>query len=303
MNFKIKVVPPFNFNLSAKIFSNGDRQIRRHENGRFWQVIRINGKLILVIIESLGTIDEPELSIESKSDGIISGNDLTAIEEKVRALFGLDFDLKPFYKGIKNDPIMVKMTHRLYGLRSPTTASVFEALADSIVEQQISLNVAHDLEVRLIKTFGDVLKVNNEVYFAYPTPQKLAYATVEQLRKCGLSRRKAEYIKNVSELVDDGRLDLEKLKDYADMSAIVKELDEIKGIGIWTAELTMVRGMRKLDALPADDLGLRRVISHYYCNDRRISSEETRTIARKWGKWKGLASYYLIVAESLGIKA
>jgi DNA-3-methyladenine glycosylase II len=61
----------------------------------------------------------------------------------------------------------------------------------------------------------------------------------------------------------------------------------------------MVRGMHK-DAIPADDLGLRRHISHYYCNDRKISNEEARRIAEKWGKWKGLASFYLIIAGKFG---
>jgi DNA-3-methyladenine glycosylase II len=95
------------------------------------------------------------------------------------------------------------------------------------------------------------------------------------------------------------RLDLEKLKNHEDAEEIVGELDRIKGIGVWTAEMTMVRGMQKFEAIPADDLGLRRVVSHYYCKDTRISSEETRKIAEKWGKWKGLAAFYLIMAEWL----
>jgi DNA-3-methyladenine glycosylase II len=68
-----------------------------------------------------------------------------------------------------------------------------------------------------------------------------------------------------------------------------------------TAELTMLRGMQKLDALPADDFGIRRVISRYYCNGKPIKSAEAREVAKSWGKWKGLAAYYLIVAEIKGI--
>ena len=136
---------------------------------------------------------------------------------------------------------------------------------------------------------------------AFPTPQKLASATIEQLRLCGLSRRKAEYIRDISKLIADGKLDLEKLKNYEDSQEIIDELCKIRGIGVWTAKLTMIRGMHKLDALQADDLGLRRTISHYYCNDSRISSEEARKIAKNWGKWAGLAGFYLIVTERLGI--
>ena len=59
----------------------------------------------------------------------------------------------------------------------------------------------------------------------------------------------------------------------------------------------MLRGMSRLEALPADDLGLRRTISNYYCGEKPITSSEARKIAENWGKWKGLAAYYLIVAE------
>jgi len=78
-------------------------------------------------------------------------------------------------------------------------------------------------------------------------------------------------------------------------------MDELKGIGVWTAELTMLRSMQKWDAFPADDLGLRRTIANYYRNGKKIASTEARKIAEPWGEWKGLAAYYLVVAETLEI--
>ncbi len=185
------------------------------------------------------------------------------------------------------------------GLKVPSAVTVFEALIDSIIEQQISLNVAHVLQTNLIKKFGDFLRLDSRVYFAYPTPKQLAEASIEELRKCGLSAKKSEYIRDISKMVADGKLDLEAFKQYNDVEKIIKELDEIRGIGVWTAELTIVRGMQKYEAIPADDLGLRRVISHFYCNDKKITGEQARKISERWGKWKGLASFYLIVAEAI----
>ncbi|HVP92668.1 MAG TPA: DNA-3-methyladenine glycosylase 2 family protein, partial [Acidobacteriota bacterium] len=216
--------------------------------------------------------------------------------------FDLNHDLKPFYEHVKNDEVLTRLTSELRGLRSPATTTVFEALFDSIVEQQISLNVAHVLEKNVIKRFGEMLRLDGEVYYAYPTPKYLMRATAAGLQKCGLSRRKADYIQNVSKLIAEGKLNLEELKHCEDTDSVISALDGIRGVGVWTAELTMVRGMRK-DALPADDLGLRRVISHYYCHDKRISSDEARVIAQRWSNWKGLAAFYLIVAEIMGIGA
>jgi DNA-3-methyladenine glycosylase II len=301
MKLTMKAVPPFDFDLSAKIFSGGDKQIGKYENGQYRRVIRVDNKLILVTLTSSGSIEQPKITAELKSNSEISGNDKKKAEEIIYSLFNLKLDLKPFYEDVKNDKTMANLTQKLRGLKSPTTPTVFEALIDSISEQQISLNVAHSLERNLIKTFGDTLKINGDVYYAYPTLEKLASADIEKLRHCGLSSRKAEYIRDVSKMITDKKLDLEKLKGYEDTKEIIDELCEIRGIGVWTAELTMVRGMQKLEAIPADDLDIRRWISHYYCNDRKISSEEARRIAEKWGKWKGLASFYLLMAGRIGI--
>ena len=73
-----------------------------------------------------------------------------------------------------------------------------------------------------------------------------------------------------------------------DNERIVSILDRIWGVGIWTGELTMIRGMQKWDTLPPDDLGLRRTISRYYCSDIRIPSYETCRIAQRWGNGKDL---------------
>jgi DNA-3-methyladenine glycosylase II len=144
--------------------------------------------------------------------------------------------------------------------------------------------------------------VEDKTYYAYPTPKSLAAATQQELRAVGLSERKAEYVRNAASLISEGKLDLETLKCREKASEIIEELDKVKGIGVWTAELTMIRGMQRLEALPADDLGLRRTISHFYCGGKQITSAEARKIAENWGKWKGLAAYYLIVAEIVGIE-
>jgi DNA-3-methyladenine glycosylase II len=298
----LKAVPPFHFDLSAEIFFNGDRQIRKYEESSFWQIIRANGKLILATVKSVGTVDKPKLSAELRLNGELTLDDEKKVEDAISVLFNTNFDLASFYEEVKTDKVMSRVTKKLWGLRSPTTQTVFEALIDSIVEQQISLKVANSIEKKLIKKFGDALDLEGEVYYVYPTPQRMALASVEELRQCGLSQRKAEYIKSASTLIMEGKLDLEKLKNYESADEIIRELDKVRGVGVWTAELTMLRGMQRLEALPADDLGLRRVISHYYCGGKAITGAQAREIAEGWGKWKGLAAYYLIVAEMLGIE-
>ncbi len=302
MNLTLKAILPFDFDLSARIFSDSDEPTGGYGDGKFMQVLRTGDRLFLVTISSSGTIEEPELLVEIEPNGAVSSNNKRSIGEAVSSMFNLSLDLQPFYEYVRKDKVMAILTRALRGLKSPNTPTVFEALVSSIIEQQISLNVAFTLENNVIKAFGDKLRVDTRDYYAFPTPQKLASATTSQLRKCGLSARKGEYIRDASRLIVDGILDLEELENNADDKVIIEKLDKLRGIGVWTAELTMIRGMHRFGVMPADDLGLRRTIAHYYCKEKMISSTDARQIARRWGAWKGLAAFYLIVARMLHIE-
>lgn len=300
MQFQLKPVPPYDFELSTKIFFS-DESIHKYENDRFRQSITVSDKQILIEIESIGTVDTPELSINFKSNDEISENEAQTGLKTINKTFNLDFDLKQFYDEVKSDKVMSKLTKKLNGLKSPIAASVFEAMILTIIEQQISLNAAHSIERRIIKKFGSTLRTGSQVYYAFPTPNQLNNAPFGELRECGLTLRKTEYIKSISKEIETGNLDLEKFNEYKNTDRIINELCKIRGIGLWTAEFVTLRGLNRLDSFPADDIGIRRVISHYYCNGRKISSDETREIAKKWGKWKGLAAFYLIIAEMANV--
>jgi DNA-3-methyladenine glycosylase II len=298
----IDAVAPFDFELSAQLFSSGDPHVRSFADGCFWQVICVDSKLVLAQVSSVGAIEAPKLSLTLQSNSALSAEQTRKATATVNYIFNLQFPLNAFYEQIKADPIMHPIVCKLYGLKNPTTPTVFEALVDSIIEQQISIKVARTIEHRLAKKLGENLTVNGEKYFAYPTAQNIADAGIDEVRQVGLSQRKAEYIKGAAQFIVDRKLDLEHLNGGKSPEAIIAELDALKGIGVWTAELTMLRGMQRLDALPADDFGIKRVISRYYCSGRPIKAAEARKIALAWGNWKGLAAFYLIIAEAKDLK-
>ena len=296
--FTLQALAPFNFDLTAQVFQGGDTQIRTFANGEFHQVLRVNGKLVLASVTDVGSVKEPKLNVKMNSNNALTAEDTKKAGETINYIFNLDFPLCSFYGEAENDQTIHKITQQLYGLKLPTYPTVYESLVDSIVEQQISVKVAHKLEEKLARRFGEKLILDESTFFVFPTPKDMACASIEDIRGCGLSLRKAEYIQQASQLIVDGKLDLEHTKNHKSPEQIVAELDEIRGIGVWTAELIMLEGMQRLDALPADDFGIRRVISRYYCGGRPIKSAEAREIAKVWGKWKGLAAWYLIVAEA-----
>ncbi len=257
---------------------------------------------VLFDVESEGTTENPALRCTLFSDRAIPHGVITLARNRIISLFNTADDLGTFYRAMEQDEVMAPLTRKLRGLKSPTTPTVFEALIDSIIEQQISLTVARTIQNRIIREHGARLDHAGRVYFCYPTPEILAGVPAELLRACGMTSRKAEYIHDLSRSISNGELDLEKFRNYSNTEQIIAELIQVRGIGRWTAELTILRGIHRLDAFPADDVGTRRIIAKYYHSGERMTAADARNFADRWGEWKGLAAYYLEVADLLGIE-
>lgn len=300
--FNLIPKPPYEFSLSAAIFTGGEPDIRTFADGTFRQVLDTGSGPVVAEVRSSGTTEDPALSLTLRTDHEVSGIAAEDIRERIASMLSIDDDLVPFYRAVHADPILADLSVRLRGLRVPVTPTVFEALTDSIIEQQISLKAARSIENRLIRAVGKELALDGTWYHCYPDPEILARTTDSTFRACGLTVRKGEYIRDSSRLILAGDLDVEGFRNYPDTAMVQAELEKIRGIGRWTAELTLLRGLHRPDAFPADDVGVRRFISQFYFGGVKISPGDARAFAERWGEWKGFAAYYLEVADLLGIR-
>ncbi len=113
------------------------------------------------------------------------------------------------------------------------------------------------------------------------------------MRKVGLSTSKARCITEFSRRIASHEFNLNRLAQMDD-SQVVAELTKFRGIGKWTAEYVLIRGMGRVNSLPADDLGIRRAVSQAYFKSRRVSAEDVRvTLTRKFAPFSGIAAFYL----------
>jgi len=208
-------------------------------------------------------------------------------------MFASSFDFTNFRKLAKRDRLMNVVSRKLIGLRPIAPPTMFEALVIAITEQQISLDAAIAIRSRLVEKYGAAIRLDERRFYAFPTPMSLARAEPSQMRGVGLSRSKAAYISELSRKVENGQLDLEGLREKND-GTIVQELTKIRGVGPWTAEYALIRGMGRANALPADDLGIQRAVSQAYFKGRRISSKEVRRVLNKFAPYSGIAAFYLM---------
>ena len=118
--FEVQALSPFDFELTAQIFCSGDKQIRNTTNGVFSQILYINDKLTQLNVVSIGTVEEPKINVEIKTNYPFAPHDKKKAVETIKFIFNLDFDLSSFYREIENDRVMHQIAQQLYGLKNPT---------------------------------------------------------------------------------------------------------------------------------------------------------------------------------------
>lgn len=291
MRFFIRPKPPFNFDLVAGLYSRFPVQcVDLYSKGIYERALRIKEKIYLVRVRPVDSLSHPKLLVEISSNNLV---DRKSIKKKIEWMMGTKDDVKEFYRAGLKDKKFAPIIRNFYGLRAPKTPTIFEALIIAITEQQIALPVAISMRKRLVEKYGDSIKTDHKKYYTFPSPESLAKAKVEEVRELKFSSQKSNYLVDVSKMVFNGEIDLEEMKKW-DKEEIINTLTKIKGIGPWTVEYMMCRGMGRYDALPANDMGLRMGVTKYLNKRERVSEKEVRDLLEPFGKYQGYAAFYLI---------
>jgi DNA-3-methyladenine glycosylase II len=209
--------------------------------------------------------------------------------ERMRAVLNADLALEPFYRRARRDKVIRPIITELQGLKPLRPPDLFQMLLIALTEQQISLTAAYRIRERLVASFG----ARAGRLAAFPRPEDLAARSVDELRSCGLSRRKAEYLIELAGKIARGEIDTASWYNMPD-DDLVRLLRGHRGVGEWTAEYILVRGLGRPDVVPASDLGVRKVVGLYLADGEVLSPEEVRAALAPWSPWRGLLAFYLL---------
>ncbi|MEN6462477.1 MAG: DNA-3-methyladenine glycosylase 2 family protein [Syntrophomonas sp.] len=156
---------------------------------------------------------------------------------------------------------------------------LFTALISSIVSQQISSKAAATVWNRMQEHFEAIM------------PLTIASATIEEIQQCGLSTRKAGYIKGIGEAVVQGELNISEFPQLLD-SEIIKRLSSLHGVGVWTAEMLMIFSMQRPDIVSWGDLAIRRGIMNLY-GLKELDKAKFERYKKRYSPYGSVASLYL----------
>jgi DNA-3-methyladenine glycosylase II len=226
-----------------------------------------------------------EVRVEAAPGGVEMTPHDAAIEAEALHFLGLPFDLDGFYAWADADEMLGPLVMALAGFRPPLQTNAFEALVTSITAQQVSLQSAAAIRSRFIERWG----VAFEHAHAFPTRERVAAATEDELIGVGFSTRKAEYVVGLAR----SDLDLEALAQLPD-EEVTSRLVAIRGLGEWTADWFLARHLARPHAWPAGDLGLRKAVAAFYGD-----VPDLRAFAARFHPFENLTAHYLLTGLRL----
>lgn len=168
-------------------------------------------------------------------------------------------------------------------IQEQQTGDIFLSLCESIIYQQISGKAAVTIYRRFLELYPER---------SFPTAEDILSTDDEMLRKAGLSRAKAVYLKDLAQKVLEGLPTLDELKEMAD-ETVIQHLTQVKGIGRWTAQMLLIFRLHRWDVLPADDLGVRAAVRRAYGLADLPNKKEVEQIGLKWKPYRTIATWYL----------
>jgi len=188
----------------------------------------------------------------------------------------------------KSDPVLRGIIERIGPCRMEYGPPEFSSLAEAIVYQQLNGKAAVTIFKRFTELAGEPL-----------TPERILKLSDEQLRSVGLSKQKSAYLKDLAAKTRDGLLDFAKLLELPDHE-VVKHLTQVKGIGVWTAQMFLMFTLKRPDVLPTGDYGVQAAIKKHYRKRKLPKPHIMERIAKPWEPYRSIACWYLW--KSLDVK-
>ena len=286
----VQPVPPFRLDLTVwTLRRRPDNLFDRWDGTTYRRVLIADDKPFEIAVTQPGE----NLRVAVTGARLTSSleNQVTAALER---LLGIRIDLRKFYRLSKKDSWLKPLANQFQGMKPPRLLTPFEALINAIACQQLTLTMGIRLLNRLTEAYGLALKTEDGTVRAFPRPQDLARADLEDLRQMSFSYQKARYITSISRLIVGGELDLDEIATLDDEEAVAR-LCELKGVGRWTAEYVLLRGLGRTRIFPADDVGARNNLQKWLGLSGKMTYANTRAALSRWDGFGGLIYFHLLL--------
>jgi DNA-3-methyladenine glycosylase II len=295
-SFELRPSTPYSLARTAERFTRFDERVDRFDGETYERLLLHAGQPLLIRARQSGPPSRPRLSVQ------LVGRDArkAAARERARIFLeralGTKHALGRFYARFAGDPLIGPAIAEMRGLAIAGHGDCFETLVTTVLSQQVNLKFAHSIRCELVEAFGRRARIEGATYHAFPTPARIARETPAALRAFRLSDAKAQTLARLARAFARGALGDDALAAMDD-DAVIERLVAIKGIGRWTADTLLIRGLGRADVFPAGDLGVVKYLARGLLGRETSASEaEMREFSLRWQPYRSYALIYAYAA-------
>jgi DNA-3-methyladenine glycosylase II len=292
--FGLRPVPPFRLDLTVWALRRRSRNlIDRWDGTTYRRVIVLAGRPTELTVRQAGSSATPTLSVTATppTQTLLEKRRVRAV---LNRLLGLRIDLTDWYHMAAGDARLRLLADAFRGMKPPRFPTMFEAVVSAFACQQLSLEVGLELLNRLAKITSARLGRPGDVGYAFPTAQDIARLPPSTYRAIGFSRQKVRALLDLAHPIARSELELEPLAREDD--AIVRQrLLELRGVGRWTAEYVLLRGLGRLQVFPGDDVGAQKRLARWLGRSRPLDYAGVHRAVERWRPYAGLVYFHLLL--------
>jgi DNA-3-methyladenine glycosylase II len=253
----------------------------------------VTGRPTELAVRQEGPSTRPHL-IVTASPSLRTPAERQIVRSAIDRLLGLRVNLGEWYRMADRHPGLRTLADRFRGVKPPRFPTVFEALVNAFACQQLSLVVGLELLNRLA-VVCDVGRGRGEhAQYAFPAARDVARVAPGRYHAVGFSRQKVQALLTLARGIDRGTIDVERLARQ-DVQTALAPLRELRGVGRWTAEYVLLRGLGRVNVFPGDDVGAQNSLARWLGRPAPLDYAGVRKAVERWQPFAGLLYFHLLL--------
>ena len=290
----VRPVAPFRLDLTVwALRRRGRNAIDRWDGTTYRRVVVIGGRPTELAVRQAGSLAEPRLIVTTVPPPRTSSG-RRRVRSIVDCLLGPRIDLAEWYRLAERDSRLRILAERFRGVKPPRFPSVFEALVNAFACQQLSLEVGLELLNRLAVVCDVRRGPATDGHYGFPSPRVVALAPPAKYQAIGFSRQKVRALLTLARAIERRDVDIETLSRKDD-ATVCGQLLALRGVGRWSAEYVMLRGLGRLHVFPGDDVGAQKRLAAWLGRPAPLDYAGVRRAVAPWQPYAGLVYFHLLL--------
>lgn len=297
ISFSLAPTPPFRLDLTVWALRRRPyNRIDRWDGRVYRRVLALaDGPAELAVVQT-GPTEAPQLQATLTGPAVTADAAAAAARTLAHTL-DIHRDLADFYALAAPDPQLGPLVARFRGLKPPRFPTLYECLVNAIACQQITLTLGLQLLNRLAEACGPAVAGEEDgPAFGLPAPEALTAVAPEAWRAMQFSRQKVRALTELAAAIMRAELDLEGLAGQAG-DVVQGRLRQLWGVGRWTAEYALLRGLGRLDTFPADDAGAVNGLRRWLGLAEKLDYAGVQAVLQRWQPYAGLVYFHLLLSS------